>query len=217
MPPGVELNYWADDSERVKQRLSTLAGSALFGYLLVLLVLSIFLRPVLAFWVSLGIPVAFSGSFIILYLWDVSLNLSTLFAFILVLGIVVDDAIVVGENIYTKRETIKDGVVAAIKGAKGVSVPVTFGVLTTMVAFAPMLNIPGNFREVWKHIALIVIFCLFFSLVESKLVLPAHLAYMSSADKKPRWFLTRGWARLHGGKSLDRGGYGDGVPMSGMD
>ena len=177
MPPGVEINYWADDSERVKQRLSTLAASALFGFLLVILVLSLFLRPVLAFWVSLGIPVAFSGAFIMLYLWDVSLNLSTLFAFILVLGIVVDDAIVTGENVFHHMQRGENPLDASIRGTQEVAVPVIFGVLTTMVAFFPLQGMTGWVGNNLKQISFVVIPVLFFSLVESKLILPAHLKH----------------------------------------
>jgi len=198
LPEGIQVTTWMDETVLLNGRIGLLTKNLIGGLILVFLLLAIFLRLQLAFWVALGIPISFLGCVALMPTMGVSVNMISLFAFIVVLGIVVDDAIVVGENIYTKRETIKDGIAAAIKGAKGVSVPVTFGVLTTMVAFAPMLNIPGNFREIWKHIALIVIFCLFFSLVESKLVLPAHLAYMVSGDKKPRWFLTRGWARVHG-------------------
>ncbi|MHC4897038.1 MAG: efflux RND transporter permease subunit, partial [Planctomycetota bacterium] len=198
LPEGVEVTTWMDETKFLKGRIGLLTKNLVSGLVLVFLLLAIFLRLKLAFWVALGIPISFLGCVAFMPTLGVSVNMISLFAFIVVLGIVVDDAIVVGENIYTKRATIKDGVVAAIKGTKGVSVPVTFGVLTTMVAFAPMMNIPGNFREIWKHIALIVIFCLLFSLVESKLILPSHLAYMSPRDKKPRWFLTRAWAKLHG-------------------
>lgn len=177
MPPGVELNYWSDDSERVKQRLSTLAGSALFGFLLVLLVLSLFLRPVLAFWVSLGIPVAFSGAFIMFYFWDVSLNMSTLFAFILVLGIVVDDAIVTGENVFHHMQRGEDPLDASIRGTQEVAVPVIFGVLTTMVAFYPLQGMAGWTGNNLRQISFVAIPVLFFSLVESKLILPAHLKH----------------------------------------
>ncbi len=198
LPDGIQVTTWMDETRLLEGRIGLLTKNLVWGLALVFLLLAIFLRLQLAFWVALGIPISFLGCVALMPTLGVSVNMISLFAFIVVLGIVVDDAIVVGENVYTKRETIRDGVVAAITGTKGVSVPVTFGVLTTMVAFAPMLNIPGNFREIWKHIALIVMFCLLFSLVESKLILPAHLAYMSPKEKQPRWFLPRAWARLHG-------------------
>ena len=177
MPPGVELSYWSDDSERVKQRLSTLAGSAIFGFLLVLFILSMFLRPALAFWVSLGIPVAFLGSFIVFYLWGVSLNLSTLFAFILVLGIVVDDAIITGENIFHHMQSGSAPLHAAIHGTQEVVIPVIFGVITTVVAFFPLQAMTGWLGNNLKQISFVVIAVLLFSLIESKLILPAHLKH----------------------------------------
>lgn len=180
LPEGVELSYWSDDSERVKERLKTLSGSAIFGFVLVLIVLSLFLRPSLALWVSLGIPVAFSGSFIILYLWDVSLNLSTLFAFILVLGIVVDDAIVTGENVFRKMQDGYSPLEASIKGTQEVSVPVVFGVLTTIVAFYPLQAMTGFMGNNLKQISYVVIPVLLFSLIESKLILPAHLKHCTN-------------------------------------
>ncbi len=198
LPEGVKVTTWMDETKLLKGRIGLLTKNLIGGLILVFLLLAVFLRLELAFWVALGIPVSFLGCVALMPTMGVSVNMISLFAFIVVLGIVVDDAIVVSENIYTKRATIKNGLLAAIAGVKGVSVPVTFGVLTTMAAFAPMLNIPGNFREIWKHIALIVIFCLFFSLVESKLVLPSHLVHMSPADKRPRWFLARAWARVNG-------------------
>ena len=179
LPEGVELSYWSDDSERVKQRLSTLASSALMGFFLVLIILSLFLRPSLAFWVSLGIPVAFSGAFILLYLWDVSLNLSTLFAFILVLGIVVDDAIVTGENVFLWMQRGSDPLEASIKGTQEVAIPVVFGVLTTIVAFYPLQAMTGFMGNNLKQISFVVIPVLLFSLVESKLILPSHLKHCS--------------------------------------
>ncbi len=183
LPEGVELSYWSDDSERVKQRLSTLAGSAVFGFCLVLLILSTFLRPSLAFWVSLGIPVAFSGSFIMFYLWDVSLNLSTLFAFILVLGIVVDDAIVTGENIFLRMQKGDSPLDASIKGTQEVAIPVIFGVLTTIVAFYPLQAMTGFTGNNLKQISFVVIPVLLFSLVESKLILPAHLKHCTGIGR----------------------------------
>ncbi len=195
MLEGISLSYWSDDSERVKARLSTLASSALTGFFLVLVVLSLFLRPSLAFWVSLGIPVAFSGSFIVFYLWGVSLNLSTLFAFILVLGIVVDDAIVTGENVFSHMQKGDDPLTASIRGTQEVAVPVTFGIITTIVAFYPLQAMTGWSGNNLKQITYVVIPVLLFSLVESKLILPAHLKHCThigrskSKRKKLNFFL----------------------------
>ena len=177
MPPGVELGYYADDSQLIKSRLTILMGSALFGFILVIIVLSLFLRPILAFWVSLGIPVAFFGAFIFLYLWGATLNFTTLFAFILVLGIVVDDAIVTGENVFRHMEAGNDPLNSAIRGTQEVAIPVIFGVLTTIIAFYPLHGMSGWMGNNLKPITLVVIPVLLSSLVESKLILPAHLKH----------------------------------------
>ena len=177
IPPGVELGYYSDDSELIKSRLTILSGSAVFGFILVIIILSLFLRPVLACWVSLGIPVAFFGSFIFLYLWGATLNFTTLFAFILVLGIVVDDAIVTGENVFRHMQAGNTPLNSAIRGTQEVAIPVIFGVLTTMIAFYPLHGMSGWMGNNLKQITLVVIPVLFFSLVESKLILPAHLKH----------------------------------------
>ena len=184
LPDGIALSYWQDDSSRIKSRLDTLRTSAVMGYLLVLIILSLFLRPTLAFWVALGIPIAFSGAFFLLPIMGVSLNLITLFAFILVLGIVVDDAIVTGENVYQHMQRGADATTAAIKGTQEVAIPVIFGVLTTMVAFYPIAVMTGTRGNFFKQIPIVIIPVLFFSLVESKLILPAHLKHCRGLGKK---------------------------------
>ncbi|MBK1879933.1 efflux RND transporter permease subunit [Pelagicoccus mobilis] len=177
MPEGISLTHWNDDSERIEQRLDTLSDSAIMGFLLVVGVLSLFLRPMLAFWVALGIPVAFAGAFAVLPFLGVSINLITLFAFILVLGIVVDDAIVTGENVFSHMQKGKSPLDAAIDGTQEVSVPVTFGILTTIAAFYPLMVMSGWRGNMFAQIPLVVIPVLVFSLVESKLILPAHLRH----------------------------------------
>ena len=178
LPLGVELKYWNDRSRIVISRLNTLTRSALQGGLLVMLVLTLFLRPMVAFWVCLGIPVAFMGAIALMPYLDVTINIISLFGFILVLGIVVDDAIVTGENIFTHMQRGSDPVTAAIEGTQEVSVPVVFGVLTTVVAFIPIMMIEGFMGKIFAQIPLIVIPVLLFSLVESKLILPAHLKHL---------------------------------------
>ena len=175
---GIFLDYWLDDSEVVKSRLRTLTNSAIQGGILVVLVLAIFLRPAVAFWVCLGIPVCFIGSFIFMDLLGVTLNIITLFAFIVVLGIVVDDAIVTGENVYRHMQFETDTLTAAINGTKEVAVPVTFGILTTVAAFLPMAFIEGARGAIFAQIPAVVIPILLLSLVESKLILPAHLRHV---------------------------------------
>ena len=178
LPVGIELSFWDDDSQIVKNRISTLTTSALQGGILVLALLTLFLRPSIAFWVFIGIPVSFMGAFIMMPIFGVTLNIMSLFAFILVLGIVVDDAIVTGENIYTHLKTAESGEEAAIKGTQEVATPVTFGVLTTVAAFLPLAFIEGARGALFAQIPVIVIPVLIFSLIESKFVLPSHLKHL---------------------------------------
>lgn len=178
LPPGVQLDYWRDQSRVVQARLNTLLKSALQGGILILVLLTLFLRPAVAFWVVVGIPVAFMAGIALMPVLGVTINLISLFAFILVLGIVVDDAIVTGENIFTRLQKGEDPLQASIKGTQEIAVPVTFGVLTTVVAFMPLLMIEGVRGQIFAQIPLIVIPVLLFSLVESKLILPAHLKHV---------------------------------------
>lgn len=178
LPVGMELSYWDDDSQRLDDRLGIMTSSAIQGSILVILLLSLFLRPSIAFWVFLGIPISFLGSFIILYLFDISLNLMSAFGFIIVLGIVVDDAIVTGENVYAHMRRGDSGLSAAIHGTKEVAIPVTFGILTTIAAFMPLAFIEGHLGQIFAPIPAVVIPVLMFSLIESKLILPAHLKHI---------------------------------------
>jgi len=184
LPHGVELSYWDDDSQIVKNRISTLTTSALQGGILVLALLTLFLRPSIAFWVFIGIPISFMGAFIMMPVFGVTLNIMSLFGFILVLGIVVDDAIVTGENIYTHLKTSESGEQAAIRGTQEVATPVTFGILTTVAAFLPLAFIEGNRGALFAQIPVIVIPVLIFSLIESKFVLPSHLKTLKLRSEK---------------------------------
>lgn len=190
LPDGLELQYWRDRSKIVKARLQTLTNNAMQGGILVIILLSLFLRPIVAFWVCLGIPIAFMGSFILLPALGVTLNIVSLFAFIVVLGIVVDDAIVTGENVYTHLQRGSPPLEAAIMGTKEVAVPVTFGVLTTVAAFIPIAMVGGNRGAVFAQIPLVIIPVLLFSLIESKLILPAHLKHVKprTEEQKRGWF-----------------------------
>ena len=176
LPDGVELTVWNDGSTLLKDRLDTLMQSGRQGFLMVLLLLALFLRPKLAFWVSLGVPVAFLGAIALVHELGMSINVISLFGFILVLGILVDDAIVVGESTHARHKEGESLVAGAIAGAQRVTIPVTFGVLTTVAAFMPLLFATGFMGQVMAVIATTVMCCLVFSLVESQLVLPAHLA-----------------------------------------
>ncbi|MFK8012237.1 MAG: efflux RND transporter permease subunit [Marinicellaceae bacterium] len=178
LPETITLDYWRDRSQIVKNRLSTLVNSAIQGALLVIILLTLFLRPKVAIWIVIGIPVSFMGAIALMPLLGITINIVSLFAFILVLGIVVDDAIVTGENIYTHMQKHGDGQRAAIEGTKEVAVPVTFGIITTMVAFVPLALIEGNRSVFFQQLPYVVIPVLLFSLIESKFVLPAHLKYM---------------------------------------
>lgn len=184
MPYGVTLGYWRDWSRVVKARLETLTSSAIQGGVLVILLLTLFLRFWVAAWVFVGVPVSILGGIALMPILGVSLNLLSLFAFILVLGIVVDDAIVTGENIYTHMRKKKDAVQAAIDGTQEVAVPVTFGVLTTVAAFTPLLLIEGARGQVFAQIPLVVIPVLLFSIIESKFVLPSHMSHLNFHQEK---------------------------------
>ncbi|WP_197481421.1 efflux RND transporter permease subunit, partial [Oleiphilus sp. HI0086] len=130
LPESVQLDAWHDRSKIVKKRLKTLSDNAIQGGILVLLLLTLFLRPAIAFWVCIGIPVSFMGALLVMPLFDITINVISLFGFIVILGIVVDDAIVTGENIYSHLRRSESGLEAAINGTKEVAVPVTFGILT---------------------------------------------------------------------------------------
>jgi len=176
LPDKVTLTAWNDQSVLLKQRINLLLRNAAIGLLLVMFSLSLFLHVRLAFWVSMGIVISFVGTFIVMSLFGVSINMITLFAFILVLGIVVDDAIVVGENIFSEH---KEGVplkLASSKATVKVAMPVTFAVLTTVATFSPMLFVDGNMGKIMKVIPIVVIAVLLFSLFESLFILPVHLS-----------------------------------------
>jgi multidrug efflux pump subunit AcrB len=188
MPAGVTLDYWRDRSRIVKLRLNTLLKSALQGGLLIFILLALFLRFSVAVWVCVGIPISFMGAIALLPELGVTINLISLFAFILVLGIVVDDAIVTGENIYSHLKRLQDPTEAAIQGTQEIAIPVTFGVLTTVAAFIPLLMIGGHRGPIFAQIPMIVIPVLLFSLVESKLILPAHMKHIKvRSDEHLGW------------------------------
>lgn len=182
LPEGVRLEIWKDDSTFLEGRMKLLGKNGLAGLILVAIVLALFLRPSLALLVAVGIPVSFAGAIWMMPMLGISINMISLFAFILVLGIVVDDAIVVGENVYRRMRNGEDPKTAAIEGTHEVGVVVTFGVLTTIVAFTPMLGLSGVSGKIWPNIPLIVIPTLLFSLMESKLILPSHLACLRAYD-----------------------------------
>ncbi|MBT8043721.1 MAG: efflux RND transporter permease subunit, partial [Verrucomicrobiae bacterium] len=177
-PEGVKLATWDDDSVSLRGRISTLFWNLLQGSILVFLLLGIFLRLSLAFWVVMGIPVSFAGALMLMPHLGITANIMSLFGFIIVLGVVVDDAIVTGEHIFSKLKTGMNPMKATVTGAKEIAVPVTFGVLTTVVAFVPLAFQTGWMGTLAKQIPYVVIPVLIFSLIESKLILPSHLKHM---------------------------------------
>ena len=181
LPEGVHVETYMDMSKILKSRIELLTSNMLWGLLLVSLILGFFLNIRLAFWVTLGIPISFAAGMMLLPHYDVSLNMISLFAFIMVLGIVVDDAIIVGENVFRKQEEGLSPLNAAIEGTIEVGRPVIFSVLTTMVAFAPLLMAGGMMGKFMRNIPIVVIAVLFGSLVESLFVLPAHLSRSRAA------------------------------------
>lgn len=211
MPEGITITPWNDDARFLQGRIDLMRRNARNGYILVFIILALFLRFRLAWWVSLGIPVSFLGTFWLMPSTGVTINMLSLFAFIVVLGIVVDDAIVVGENVHEKQQAGLGGVDASTEGTTEVAMPVIYGVLTTVAAFAPLLMVPGLMGKFMRVIPIIVITTLGFSLFESLLILPAHLAGSyrrpgGGDSPPPRYAVARAWKRLQTGftEGLDR-------------
>lgn len=177
LPEGIELTIWQDESQDMVDRLDVLAKNGRSGLLLVLLILTLFLRFRLAVWVAAGIPVALLGTVALFPITDIAISTVSVMAFILVLGILVDDAIVVGERIYSHEQEGKPRVQAAIDGTQEVSLPVLFGVLTTMATFIPIISIPGPMGSFYAPLGFTVILALAFSIIESQFILPMHLAH----------------------------------------
>ena len=182
LPAGVEMDTWIDLSRYLEGRLSLMFDNMFMGAILVFVVLSLFLRMKVAFWVMVGLPVCFLGAIWLMPVWPVTINAISLFGFIIVLGIVVDDAIIIGESIYTKIRADGKTLDNVIQGAHRVAIPATFGVLTTIAAFAPMLFVGGMAGPFFEAMGFVVVLCLAFSLVESKLILPAHLVQANIPD-----------------------------------
>lgn len=176
-PEGIHFDLWDDSSIELEGRLGTLLTSLAQGSLLVLIVLGLFLRPSIALWVVIGIPVSFAGGFIMMPWFGITANVMSIFGFIIVVGIVVDDAIVTAENVYARLHDIPDPLEAVTVGTKEVAVPVTFGAITTIVAFIPLMVFDGFYGSFTKQIPPIVTAALIFSLIESKLILPSHLKH----------------------------------------
>jgi len=202
LPPGVKAATWQDWSELYRDRVALLLKNAALGLLLVLIILGLFLEGRLAFWVTMGIPASFLGALLLMPAMGVSINVISLFAFIMALGMVVDDAIVVGENVYESREQgvpllPQEEVLTATRAAQQVTVPVTFAVLTNVAAFMPLFLVPGNAGKLFRTIPAIIIPVFLISLLESLFVLPAHVAH------EPGF-----WGRLFARKGPIQRGFG---------
>ncbi len=204
LPPTVQIADWNDTSELFASRMHLLLKNAAFGLILVFLVLGLFLEIRLALWVMLGIPISFLGTLFLMPALGISINMISLFAFILALGIVVDDAIVIGENIYEQRQLGRPYLRAAVDGAQEVGIPVVFSILTTVAAFMPLIFVSGTMGKFISVIPMVVITILLVSLIESLFILPAHLA-LGRRRKTPGGVLG-GIERLRQkfGRALDR-------------
>ncbi len=186
LPDGLEMTIWNDASKMYEQRMELLLRNGMIGLVLVLGLLAVFLEIRLAFWVMMGIPISFMGAFLLLPGFDVTISMISMFAFLVALGIVVDDAIVVGENIYHKHQDGVPFMEAAISGAKEVAIPVVFSVLTNIVAFMPMFFVPGFMGKIFKVFPIIITCVFAWSLIESLFILPAHLAHQKNREDKSR-------------------------------
>jgi multidrug efflux pump subunit AcrB len=182
LPESLTISMWNDYSEILEDRISLLTKNAMTGLVLVLIFLGLFLDIRLAFWVTMGIPISIIGTMLFMPAMDVSINMMSLFAIIITIGIVVDDAVVVGENIFEKRQKGIPFLQAAIEGAEQMAIPVTFAILTNIAAFMPMLFLPGITGKIFKVIPTVVIFVFLISLVEALFILPAHLSHQSKMD-----------------------------------
>ncbi|MGB0372420.1 MAG: efflux RND transporter permease subunit [Opitutales bacterium] len=177
LPPGVEWRISSNDAEEFRQRVSLVVENGLLAIVIVMVILSLFLELRLAFWVMMGMVISFFGGILFLPILDVSINMITLFGFLIVLGIVVDDAIVVGENVYEHRQQGKGAMESAVKGTRQVAGPVIFSILSNIVAFIPLMMIPGEMGKFWGPLPIVVIIVLAVSLFEALYILPAHLGH----------------------------------------
>ena len=196
LPDGVGITMWNDESQAYEERADLLLKNGILGLLLVLIALSLFLQVRLALWVVVGLAVSGIGALAVMMAFDVAINTISLFSFVLAIGIVVDDAIVVAEHIQYERNQGTPGVAAAIRGVRRIKVPLTFAVLTSVVAFIPLLFIPGGVGDVWRALPIIMIAMLLVSLVESLLVLPNHLSHLPGPGWVPANAFDRFFSRL---------------------
>lgn len=199
LPEGVDVTIFSDESMDLVTRLDVLRRNGGGGLVFVLIILTLFLRFRLAMWVAAGVPIAFLGAVMLFPFFGITISTMTVMAMILVLGILVDDAIVIGESVHSYEVKLGDQVEAAIAGTQAVSIPVIFGVMTSMAAFLPIIFVPGRMGGFFGVIGVTAILCLVFSLVESQLILPAHLAHRGTTSKRstPNAFSQR-WSKFQG-------------------
>ena len=197
LPEGISVATFDDAAELYKDRIDLLLRNGFIGLVLVMVCLGMFINVRLAFWVMMGIPASFLGTLLLLPAFDVSINMISMFAFIMALGIVVDDAIVVGENVYTKRMEGMSLIQAAVDGAREVAVPVTFAIVTNIIAFVPLLFVTGIMGKILGVIPIVVCLTFLISLFEAIFILPAHLAHSSKNSNKGIFgALGRGQAKI---------------------
>ncbi len=184
LPPGVQWRIDGNNAEEFRSRLYLVVENGLIAIVIVLVILSLFLEIRLAFWVMMGMAISFIGGLLFLPTVGLSINMISLFGFLVVLGIVVDDAVVVGENVYEERRSRSDYLAAAVHGAREMAAPVTFSILTNIVAFVPLMFIPGRMGKFWSPLPVVVIIVLILSLFEALFILPAHLAHARAAGRR---------------------------------
>ena len=199
-PPGVNYRIDGNRADDYDERLSLLVENGIIAFAIVLVILTLFLEYKLAFWVMMGMAISFIGGLVFMPVIDVSLNMISMFAFLVVLGIVVDDAIVVGENVFEYRQQGMNFMEAAIEGAKDISKPVTFSILTNIIAFLPLLFIPGTTGKFWWPLPAVVIMVLAVSLLEALFILPAHLGHSSAKIKNRVTEKMHNWQQKFGKK-----------------
>ncbi len=195
-PDNIDITVWNDQSIYISSRLSLLLKNSVVGIALVMLLLAIFLNLRIAFWVGAGLPVIFAGAMLIMNQFNMTLNELTTFGFIMALGIVVDDSVVVGESIYTERQRHGATLHSTIRGAQRVAIPTIFGVLTTIVAFMALALVEGEMGKIFSYFAYAAAACLVFALIETKLILPAHLAHLKMDSKPKNNPISQGWGWL---------------------
>ncbi|WP_417462175.1 efflux RND transporter permease subunit [Kordiimonas sp.] len=186
MPPGVEWRIDSNNAEEYRDRLYLLLENGALSIFIVLAILSLFLAARLAFWVMMGMAISFIGGILFLPALGVSINMISMFGFLVALGIVVDDAIVVGENTFEARKKYGNPLKAAIVGARSIAMPVTFSILTNVIAFVPLLFIPGETGKFWWPLPVVVMTVLIISLLEALFILPAHLAHVEKGKTENR-------------------------------